>query len=288
MPAARVVRWTRMGFWISSNTRYPMFNLRLFPGLFSLLNTCLVSNESVHRDGGFVRIKSTYDHRNPNVPTHPTEWPQKRHYSVHYSYLRPNHDVFLLNYRDLIASHRTGASINLQSFTHLVFHGNHIELQRSTLVKLLELIQTHCPNIERVSILASRIWCYSFNQYAIARFIDIDENLLKLKLWYPVKTHRTNPEANIYGKMRSIMDTAATFISAFKLVYEEMNTKSMAFWKNVQVVPVLDCGSRNPFDESDIYIPGLQAYACSNKDGNLETTPCERSRYGILHCSEPS
>ncbi|KAF7885323.1 uncharacterized protein EAF01_011388 [Botrytis porri] len=198
MPAARVIRWTRKVDWHLSENRYPMFNLRSFPGLFSLLNTCSVSNKSVHHDGGFVRIKWIYG--KGSTPAYLTKWVQKHHTFVHYNYLRPNHHVFLLDYDDLIEADLIGGSINLQSFTHLALYGNHMRPQGSILGKLLEFIQTHCPNIKRVSFVISSIWYYPYNQYVIARFIDIDENLLKLKLWYSVRTQRQNPEAKMYLK----------------------------------------------------------------------------------------
>ncbi|KAF5875727.1 uncharacterized protein Bfra_011490 [Botrytis fragariae] len=128
--------------------------------------------------------------------------------------------------------------------------------------------ETHCPNIKR---------------YAIGRFIDIDENLLKLKLRYPVRTQIQNPEANMYWITKSIMDTSSRLMSEIDAVYKKMGRKSTAFWKNVQVVSVLDCGSQNPFDESELYIPHLDAYVYSNNDGTLQTTNFERNRWDTLH-----
>ncbi|KAF7909178.1 uncharacterized protein EAE98_012257 [Botrytis deweyae] len=280
MPAARVIQWKREVFRPLSDEIYPMFNLRKFPGLFSLLNTCRVSNESVHRHGGFVRIKSNYGR------AYPTKTSQMYYAFVHYDYLRPNHDVFLLNYYNLIESHPISVSIDLQSFTHLVLHSNKAVHHRPLFVMGLEFIQTHCPNIKRISICVTSPYSFALDR-PFNRFIDIDENLLKLKLWYSVRTRMSNPERNIYLYMRSIMDTAAEIMSDVDTFYKKMDTKSMAFWKNVQVVPVLDCGSRNPLDESELYIPAISAYACSDNDGNLQAIPWARSR-SVLHCSEPS
>ncbi|TGO89939.1 hypothetical protein BPOR_0086g00090 [Botrytis porri] len=238
MPAARVIRWTRKVDWHLSENRYPMFNLRSFPGLFSLLNTCSVSNKSVHHDGGFVRIKWIYG--KGSTPAYLTKWVQKHHTFVHYNYLRPNHHVFLLDYDDLIEADLIGGSINLQSFTHLALYGNHMRPQGSILGKLLEFIQTHCPNIKRDT--------------------------------------KTKSRSQDVFETRSLMDTASEFMFEVDAVYQEMDRKSMAFWKNVQAVPVLDCGSQNPFDEFELYIPHLEAYACSNNDETLQTTTSTMSK----------
>lgn len=67
----------------------------------------------------------------------------------------------------------------------------------------------------------------------------------------------------------------------------------MAYWKKVQVVPVINCGSQNYQNDSDLYFSDLEAYVRRNDDGTLETVTCEWKddkwgELGSLVCSEPS
>lgn len=74
---------------------------------------------------------------------------------------------------------------------------------------------------------------------------------------------------------------------------ENREDKVMAYWKKVQVVPVINCGSQNYHNDSDLYFSDLEAYVRRNDDGTLETVTCEWKddkwgELGGLVCSEPS
>ncbi|KAF7926077.1 uncharacterized protein EAE97_010377 [Botrytis byssoidea] len=297
MPASRVVRWaervSRRNYWPAFDTSHPLFDQWKFPGLLSLLQACSVSNASVNVDGGFVKIQS--ERGRGRAP--PLNWKWK-----HYTFMRPDQDIILLDCSDLVQLYQNGGSINLERFTHIAVYAESAEYKKwpqDLLLETLDVIQAHCPLLQRLSVFICNKWYRDFTHYENIRFLDIDDSLNLLKLNYRCYMMRTNQdeEFKIGSKLRKMLKSASHLHSQLQEVFMEMRQsreqRVVAYWKKVQVVPVTNCGSQNFYDDSDLYFSDLDAYVGRNDDGTLENTTWgwkgdEWHKCGTLVCAEPS
>ncbi|TGO55291.1 hypothetical protein BOTNAR_0248g00070 [Botryotinia narcissicola] len=244
MPASRVVRWAervpRRNYWPAFDAPHPLFDQWKFPGLLSLLQACSVSNASVSVDGGFVKIQS--ERGRGRAP--PLNWKWK-----HYTFMRPDQYIILLDFSDLVHLYQNGESINLERFTHLAVYAESAEYKK---------------------------WPQDL-------------------LCYIMRTNQ-DEEFKIGSKLRKMLKSASHLHSQLQEVFMEMGQsreqRVVAYWKKVQVVPVINCGLQNFYDDSDLYFSDLDAYVGRNDDGTLETTTWawkvdEWHKCGTLVCAEP-
>ncbi|ESZ89831.1 hypothetical protein SBOR_9782 [Sclerotinia borealis F-4128] len=256
-----------------------------FPGPLFLLETCKTSNTSVFHDGGFRKIEFVRPTSGAVVPFF--SWRCPVHYKsldqerrTHF-YMRPSQDILMMDVVKLFRFYMIGGSINLKKLTHLILRGSIMQaIHCRFTIKLLIMIQRECPNLKRLSLLRPNKCNRSDTIGAISRYLDINETLYKLDFRYPSDTPLTWREFEIQrlrGHVAAAELTTRTIDRNLRIMEQEGNKYCIPFWKNVEVVPVLKCWSRNTDDESELWFPVLRAYIRRNDDGTLATKP-ERRR----------
>ncbi|KAF7903938.1 hypothetical protein EAF00_001272 [Botryotinia globosa] len=260
--------------------------LAKFPGVSSLLETCKVSNETMHRRAGLERIELF------GPPArHFLDTTETLPHTLNYIYLRPSVDIFMVGIDSLVRLYQLGGSIgSLCNIEQLAVTGIDYNLfddcddeEITTLFeKFCNIIQKHCPALKKLHLVVGDTAAIPFgnvkNNLELTRdlrLIEIDEDFRDFDFEEDKERQEYYELEDLKEEMNNTSEYAQHAVMELRDYVERTEILSESavadYWRKIKVVPAI-VGWLEGGKRPQLWFPALSSVLPCYDDG----TPFDR------------